>query len=84
MYSYLFVGCLNGGGQIKADKSEDSKEVLKRVTDLYKAGECRNPHDSKIAPRLYNDWLSGHNSSKLLYTDYHAVEKMTNALTIKW
>ncbi|KAF6018101.1 NARFL [Bugula neritina] len=82
---YDFVeGCLNGGGQVKVTGSEDSKDLLNRVTDLYNTSECRSPEDSLVGQRLYDEWLSADNSNTLLTTQYHAVEKSTNALTIKW
>ena len=40
-----------------------------------------------MAERLYSDWLGGAETEKakaMLDTEYHAVEKMNNALTIKW
>jgi len=85
-YSSGSLGCLNGGGQIKASPGE-SKALLRTVTELYNSVSSHSPFTSSIAERLYADWLEGKNSEKcnrLLYTDYHEVEKLTNALTIKW
>ena len=79
-----FVGCLNGGGQVKATENEDSKSLLKRVTELYNSVESKSMENSQYVHRLYSDWLGGDNSNSLLTTSYHAVEKEANALTIKW
>lgn len=81
------AGCLNGGGQIKATETENSKDLLKEVTGLYKTPPDCEPGSSPLVDRLYLDWLHGNNSDKVkkvLYTNYHEVEKMSSALTIKW
>lgn len=85
----MFTGCLNGGGQLKGSSTEDNKELLKKVTELYKTSPVCPAGENEITSRLYNEWLGGDNSEsekhKLsLTTQYHAVEKMTSALTIKW
>ena len=80
-------GCANGGGQIRPEKEETVKDRLVSVTDLYNSVKTENPEYNKLVDSLYNDWLGGVDSEKsklLLHTNYHEVEKMTNALNIKW
>jgi len=45
------------------------------------------PEKNHIVQELYDTWLGGSHSDKcsaMLHTKYHAVEKMTTALNIKW
>lgn len=80
-------GCTNGGGQIKPEGEETMKERLQTVSDMYRSVPSKSPHDTSEVERLYNEWLGGVDSDKvrqLLHTRYHGVEKMTNALAIKW
>ncbi len=52
---------------------------------MEKRGPCETGDpDVKWA---YNEWLGGRDSDKadrVLRTEYHEVEKMTNSLAIKW
>lgn len=89
VFIFPFLGCLNGGGQLKASSTDDSKELLKKVTELYKSSQTQSVGGNEITQRLYNEWLGGDNTESEIHkqsltTQYHAVEKMTNALTIKW
>ncbi|XP_064647003.1 cytosolic Fe-S cluster assembly factor narfl-like [Lineus longissimus] len=80
-------GCLNGGGQIRPDGDEKAKELLQRLEDLYKTPEKEDPLRNQLVERLYAEWLGHPESDKakqMLHTQYHEVEKMTNALTMKW
>ncbi|KAK6171300.1 hypothetical protein SNE40_019518 [Patella caerulea] len=80
-------GCTNGGGQIRNDPDETANERLTRVNELYKSEKTISPFDHADVKRIYDEWLNGTDSEKsnsLLHTQYHEVEKMTNALNIKW
>ncbi|XP_013381963.1 cytosolic Fe-S cluster assembly factor narfl isoform X2 [Lingula anatina] len=80
-------GCLNGGGQLRPDDGESSKELLQRVDELYNSLETRTPFQSNDIHQLYEDWLGGSDTEKaqhMLHTQYHEVEKMTSALNLKW
>ena len=80
-------GCANGGGQIRPEDDETAKDRLVTVTDLYNSVEAEDPHSKKEVDSLYSEWLGGVDSEKakvMLHTNYHEVEKMTNALNIKW
>ncbi|XP_053378942.1 cytosolic Fe-S cluster assembly factor narfl-like [Mercenaria mercenaria] len=80
-------GCTNGGGQIRPEGEVTPKERLVAVTELYNSVRTVNPWTQSDIQNLYADWLGGTNSEKckqMLRTQYHEVEKMTNALAIKW
>jgi len=80
-------GCLNGGGQIRPMEDQTPKELLQKVEEIYMSPKIRSPEDSPQVQKLYDEWLGGVSSDKarqLLHTQYHEVEKMTNALAIKW
>ncbi|XP_041364121.1 cytosolic Fe-S cluster assembly factor narfl-like [Gigantopelta aegis] len=80
-------GCNNGGGQIRPAGEETPKELLGRVSELYSSLKTVEPNDVTGIKQLYTEWLGGSDSNKarkMLHTKYHEVEKMTNALTIKW
>ncbi|KAL4221217.1 hypothetical protein ACF0H5_019481 [Mactra antiquata] len=80
-------GCLNGGGQIRPEGEVTPKDRLVRVTELYNSLNTISPWNDDTVKSLYEEWLSGTDSDKsknMLHTQYHEVEKMTNALAIKW
>ncbi|XP_024128120.1 cytosolic Fe-S cluster assembly factor narfl [Oryzias melastigma] len=80
-------GCLNGGGQIKGAAGQNQKELLQKVEELYKEERPLLPEDDNHVAEIYHTWLHsvGEDRAKeLLHTRYHAVEKMTNGLTMKW
>ncbi|XP_074053192.1 cytosolic iron-sulfur assembly component 3 isoform X3 [Macrotis lagotis] len=90
-YHYVEVmacpsGCLNGGGQIKAE-AISSKDLLQQVEKLYEMVRTRMPETSSEIKALYEQWLKGEDSEetgKTLHTQYHAVEKMSTGFNIKW
>ena len=80
-------GCTNGGGQIRPEGEETMKERLAKVDELYNTVPLVEPETEQQVNNLYNEWLGGSNSNKaklMLHTQYHEIEKMTNALAIKW
>lgn len=84
---YNSPGCLNGGGQLKPSPGQNPKEFLQRVEALYKAEMAQTPEDDVRVAELYQSWLrtvGEEHGRELLHTNYHAVEKMTNGLTMKW
>ena len=86
-FCFVCPGCLNGGGQIRPQDGEQAKELLARVETLYNSLNTRKPEENPLIDELVSDWLGGAESEKaaaMLRTQYHAVEKMNNALTIKW
>ncbi|XP_039102658.1 cytosolic iron-sulfur assembly component 3 isoform X1 [Hyaena hyaena] len=90
-YHYVEVmacpaGCLNGGGQLKAPTTP-GKELLQRVETLYGMVRAEAPEDAPGVQELYGDWLQGWGSERagrLLHTRYHAVEKASSGLGVRW
>ncbi|XP_010001848.1 PREDICTED: cytosolic Fe-S cluster assembly factor NARFL [Chaetura pelagica] len=88
-YHYVEVmacpsGCLNGGGQIKAE-GEASKDQLQQVERLYESVQPAAPEDSQAVRELYQQWLGGpEGAAGALHTQYHAVEKTSTGFNIKW
>ncbi|CAL1280211.1 unnamed protein product [Larinioides sclopetarius] len=80
------AGCANGGAQIRA-MEESPKDLLKKVEELYHSLPSKEPGENPLVHHLYEEWLGGAESEKakqMLHTQYHAVEKINNALFIKW
>ncbi|XP_012673808.1 cytosolic Fe-S cluster assembly factor narfl isoform X1 [Clupea harengus] len=80
-------GCLNGGGQLKPQPEQSNKEVLQQVEELYQAERSSAPEEEARVSQLYHTWLQSvgeERARQLLHTQYHAVEKASNGLTIKW
>ncbi|KFO34761.1 cytosolic iron-sulfur assembly component 3 [Fukomys damarensis] len=90
-YHYVEVmacpsGCLNGGGQLKAH-DVPGRELLQQVERLYSMIRVEAPEDAPGVRELYQHWLQGEGSeraSSLLHTQYHAVEKASSGLSIRW
>lgn len=90
-YHYVEVmacpaGCLNGGGQLKAPDAPD-KQLLQDVERLYGMVRTEAPEDVPGVQELYGHWLHGEGSTqadRLLHTSYHAVEKASSGLSIRW
>lgn len=72
---------------MKPPADQNQKELLLKVEELYKAERPQLPENDTRVSELYQSWLDslGEDRAKeLLHTQYHAVEKMTNGLTVKW
>ncbi|KAG8433308.1 hypothetical protein GDO86_017552 [Hymenochirus boettgeri] len=90
-YHYVEVmacpsGCLNGGGQVKAE-GESSKDLLQTVEQLYNKVRTELPEANAQVTELYRHWLKGQDSDvarQALHTQYHAVEKINSGLAMKW
>lgn len=81
------AGCNNGGGQIRVGADEDQKDRLRSVEEIYKSVPVVSPFQEQRVEQMYSLWLGGRDSKKaqeILHTKYHAIEKSTNALNIKW
>ncbi|CAG9854505.1 unnamed protein product [Phyllotreta striolata] len=91
-YDYVEVmacpsGCLNGGAQIRPGDGKSVKELITEIEGLYESLSSPLPEENKIIKHLYDHWLGGQDSdkcSKILHTQYHEIEKIPNALNIKW
>lgn len=83
---YSATGCLNGGGQLKAPDMQ-GRELLEQVERLYSMVRNEAPEDAPGVQELYQHWLQGEGSeqaSRLLHTQYHAVEKTNSGFSIRW
>ena len=90
-YHYVEVmacpsGCLNGGAQIRPEKNQQQRELTMELEELYRSLPHSTPENKEVN-EIYENFFEGKNSGKvqdLLHTSYHAVEKMSTALNIKW
>ncbi|KAG8230156.1 hypothetical protein J437_LFUL010407 [Ladona fulva] len=73
-------GCLNGGAQIRPSDGKPSKELVTELEAQYRQLPLREPHHSS---HLKESW-SEEEEQSIMKTAYHAIEKQTNALNIKW
>ena len=84
----FFLGCLNGGGQVREESTNAlSKELLEKVEKVYNSVRSQQPEENLFVKQLYGeDWLKSDLEAikTNLYTNYHMVEKITNGLAIKW
>lgn len=81
------LGCLNGGAQVRPKDGVSIKELSTELEEMYKSLPVKSPEENKIVLELYESWLGGQESDKcnsVLHTQYHEVQKATNALNIKW
>lgn len=82
-------GCLNGGAQIRPEPGQSTKELCVQLEEMYRElPESFSAQTEEVAfQRMYEVFFGGYQSDKaavLLHTKYHAVEKISNALNIKW
>lgn len=72
---------------MKPVTGQNQKELLQKVEELYKSERPISPGDDIHVAELYQSWVNSvgeERAKELLHTQYHAVEKMTNGLTMKW
>lgn len=92
--SYHFVevmacpsGCLNGGAQIRPQNNQPLRELTTELEKIYRSLPHSNPDNNEVKA-IYEQFLNVGTASdktqELLHTSYHAVEKMSTALNIKW
>lgn len=74
-------GCTNGGGQIRAETKEGAKELLEQTETLYRSIQTIVPEDAKNDRSIFRELDILRDEFK---TEYHAIEKVSNALNIKW
>lgn len=87
MYDYIEVmacpsGCLNGGAQIRYDDREANESILSHITAAYDALESYSPLECEQLGPTFTELSKIDKSS--LYTQFRALQKEENALTIKW
>jgi iron only hydrogenase large subunit-like protein len=80
-------GCLNGGGQIKGDKSKKPKDIVNEVAEYYNSQQLLNPEQDPKITDLYKLWLNGPFSADTktqLHTQYHNRQKTAESISLKW
>ncbi|XP_034950134.1 probable cytosolic Fe-S cluster assembly factor AGAP009023 [Chelonus insularis] len=81
------AGCLNGGAQIRSQNGLQSRQLASTLESKYQNLPIIEPESNIVVKTLYDSWLDGEDSEKAfkyLYTQYHEIEKMNIALTMKW
>lgn len=80
-------GCINGGAQVRPTTGQHVRELTQELKELYQKLPRSDP-DNAISKNIYTEFLDGgphtDKSHELLHTRYHAVEKLSTALNIKW
>ncbi|BFF94009.1 probable cytosolic Fe-S cluster assembly factor GL21135 [Drosophila madeirensis] len=79
-------GCVNGGAQVRPTTGQHVSELTQQLEELYKKLPRSQP-DNALTKQIYAEFLDGahtEKSNELLHTSYHAVEKLSTALNIKW
>ena len=84
-------GCLNGGAQCRPEEGqgqETSKEMVAKLgqdnRDLLEKSNASNMLEYEQLLQLWPEATLEETKERLLYTQYHEVEKMTNGLAVKW
>ena len=80
-------GCLNGGGQIRDPQTNSlTKELFSKVESVYNQLPNRLAVNLPLEDLYKNEWLNNdvEKIKQHLHTSYKEVEKLNNALTIKW
>ncbi|XP_014601924.1 PREDICTED: probable cytosolic Fe-S cluster assembly factor AGAP009023 isoform X1 [Polistes canadensis] len=91
-YDYVEImacpcGCLNGGAQIRPQDNIQPRELALKLEAMYHDLPISTPEENLAVHKLYEKWLSGENIDKpaaYLHTQYHEIEKINTALSIKW
>ena len=72
---------------MRPEDGSSPRELTVKLETLYHSLQKHMPEENHIVQELYDTWLGGSHNDKcsaMLHTKYHAVEKMTTALNIKW
>ncbi|XP_017061203.1 probable cytosolic Fe-S cluster assembly factor GL21135 isoform X2 [Drosophila ficusphila] len=79
-------GCINGGAQVRPSTGQHVRELTQQLEELYQKLPRSQPQNA-LTNYIYQDFLDGFCTDKshdLLHTSYHAVEKLSTPLNIKW
>ncbi|KAH8410311.1 hypothetical protein KR009_011669 [Drosophila setifemur] len=79
-------GCINGGAQVRPITGQHVRELTQQLMELYQKLPRSEP-DNVLTKHIYGDFFHGADTEKshdLLHTSYHAVEKLSTTLNIKW
>ena len=83
-------GCLNGGAQCRPEEGkETSKEMVAKLEEdnkdlLNMKKQESDVKDYELLLQLWPEATLEETRQRLLFTQYHEVEKMTNGLAVKW
>lgn len=79
-------GCLNGGAQCRPDEGkETSKEMVAKLEEENRDLLDKSKNlDFEQLVQLWPEASLEETRQRLLFTQYHEVEKMTNGLAVKW
>lgn len=82
-------GCLNGGAQCRSEQGQEtSKEMVAKLgqdnRDLLEKSNASDMLEYEQLLQLWPEATLEETKERLLYTQYHEVEKMTNGLAVKW
>ena len=79
-------GCLNGGAQCRPDEGkETSKEMVAKLEEENRDLLDKSKNlDFEQLVQLWPEANLEETRQRLLFTQYHEVEKMTNGLAVKW
>eukprot|EP00090_Calanus_glacialis_P014532 TRINITY_DN23338_c0_g1_i1.p1 TRINITY_DN23338_c0_g1~~TRINITY_DN23338_c0_g1_i1.p1 ORF type:complete len:481 (+),score=158.99 TRINITY_DN23338_c0_g1_i1:35-1477(+) len=80
-------GCLNGGAQLRSETESSAKELIYSLEEKHLKMEKSLPENNLQLQQLIKDWdleKDTEKRKKIVMTEYHEVEKMTNGLAIKW
>ncbi|XVF28043.1 hypothetical protein REPUB_Repub14bG0161400 [Reevesia pubescens] len=84
----IYVGCLNGGGQIKPKPGQSPKELIKSLEAIYMENVLEaDPFKNPLVKRLYDEWLEHPGSEKAkrhMHTGYHPIVKSITAQLHNW
>jgi iron only hydrogenase large subunit-like protein len=84
-------GCLNGGGQIRAENAADREEArakLRAVTSVFATAASDSEDFREALLPFYRAFVGGEPGSEaakqLFHTEYHAVPPMESGLVVNW
>jgi len=80
-------GCLNGGAQLRPEQESSAKELINSLEEKHLKMEKSLPENNLQLQQLIREWgleTDTEKRKKIVMTEYHEVEKMTNGLAIKW
>ncbi len=95
-YDYVEVmacpgGCLNGGGQIKAQAGQSPAQLLAQLEEVYEHRADvvqRRPEENGSVAALYGEWVGAgvgsQRARELLHTVYHQREKTVSSAISDW
>lgn len=81
-------GCLNGGAQIRPQNNQSQKELTHDLEEMYRSLMNSQPENNEAVSDVYKEFFNAGSSDdktqNLLHTSYHALEKTSTSLNIKW